>query len=468
MLHAEAKEPLYQQIYKEIQKEISAGEILVGEKLPSTRLLAETLQVSRSTIDMAYNQLLSEGYIRAIPYKGYFVEENEVLLNLKAALEINRGAISRTKEVRETKAHIVCDFSPNGVDKKSFPLSTWKSMYREVLKEHGNDLFSRGESFGEETLREAISKYLYSARGVHCNKNQIVVGAGNDYLLMLLSVMFHKKNYVVGMSNTTYRKAYRIFKAYDILVEPIGMDDNGISVLDLDKKQINILYTMPSHHFPTGVVMPIGRRAEVLEWSTKGKERYLIEDDYDSEFRYRGRPIPALAATDAMDRVIYMGTFSKSLAPAIRISYMVLPKSLVSIFRDTVGFFSSSVSRLDQMMLYKFMEEGYFERHIHRMRKIYKAKRDFLIEKLKVLRSDFEISGEEAGLHLLLIDKKGRNEDMLIKKAREAGVIVYGLSSFSIQDKEKMPATILIGYAENEELELELGVQALAEVWLTS
>lgn len=470
MLDAEKKEPLYQQLYNRMKEEILVGELLVDEKIPSTRFLAETLQVSRSTVEMAYGQLIAEGYIRAIPYRGYFVEKNEVLLNQNK----NQNKNNENKKLESTKKKeeqifdkkIICDFSPNGVDRKSFPLATWKSMYREVLKEHGNDLFSMGKPFGEETLRKSISTYLYSARGVRCKKEQIVVGAGNDYLLMLLSILFKKKSCSIGMSNATYKKAYQIFDAYGILVKTLSMDALGISVKELNERKIEVLYTMPSHHFPTGVVMPIGRRMELLNWAKESKERYIIEDDYDSEFRYRGKPVPALAASDSENSVIYMGTFSKSLAPAIRISYMVLPITFVKSFKNIVGFFSSSVSRLDQMTLHKFMDGGYFERHIHRMRKLYKSKRDFLLEQLKLLRKDFEISGEDAGLHLLITDKRGRDEKILVEKAKKVGVRVYGLSSFNINIEIKRPATILIGYAEINEKEIEIGVRELVDCWI--
>lgn len=476
-LDVNKKEPMYQQLYKQIKDDICKGELLAEEKLPSTRLLAEELEISRSTVDMAYGQLLSEGYIFTKPYKGYYVEKNENFFQVFRNADNENGDLIEKKkgdglddfndkkhELEEEKAKL-CDFSPNGIDRDGFPLSTWKTLYRGVLKDYGNQLYYQGESFGEEELREEIASYLYTSRGVFCNKDQIVVGAGNDYLLMLLSIVFRQFFDVIGMSNETYLKAYKIFNAYNMQIQALEMDEHGVIPEEFDKKNIQVLYTMPSHQFPSGTVMPIGRRMEILKWANNKVDRYIIEDDYDSEFRYKGRPIPALAATDHQGKVIYMGTFSKSLAPAIRISYMVLPQNFLKKFKEKIGFFSSSVSRLDQMTLYRFMNEGYFERHIHRMKKIYREKRDFLLTQLDEMKNDFEISGANAGLHLVLIDKKGRKEEALIEAAASVGVKVYGLSKYIIDNKKEHPATILIGYAENEIDEIESGIFALVDCW---
>lgn len=461
-LDTNKKEPMYQQLYNQIKADICKGELLTEEKLPSTRLLAEQLEISRSTVDMAYGQLQSEGYIIAKPYRGFFVEKNEdlfLVINHDKKKNIGEDLNDRQEE------KIGFDFSPNGIDRDGFPLSTWKTLYRGVLKDYGNELYTQGNSFGEEKLREEIANYLYVSRGVFCKKEQIVVGAGNDYLLMLLNIVFKQFVDVIGMSNETYLKAYHIFQAYHMNVKPLSMDRHGILLNELEEKNIQVLYTMPSHHFPTGIVMPIGRRMELLKWANEKENRYIIEDDYDSEFRYKGRPIPALAASDTQGKVIYMGTFSKSLAPAIRISYMVLPLDFIENFRDNFNFFSSSVSRLDQMTLYHFMKDGYFERHIHRMRKKYRLKRNYLLKQLEQLEKDFEISGEDAGLHLVLTDRKGRSEEQLIKEAEKNGIKVYGASKYRIEYSEQAPATILIGYAENEVNEITEGIQKLKKSW---
>ena len=461
-LDTNEKEPMYQQLYNQIKDDICTGELLAEEKLPSTRLLAEQLEISRSTVDMAYEQLLSEGYIYAKPYKGFFVEKNEDLLPI---LERKKMTIEYKENNYEHKNKYRFDFSPNGIDRDGFPLSTWKTLYRGVLKDYGNELYTQGNSFGEEELREEIAKYLYTSRGVYCKKEQIIVGAGNDYLLMLLNILFQQFVDIIGMSNETYLKAYEIFRAYHMNVIPLSMDRHGILKDELEEKNVQVLYTMPSHHFPTGIVMPIGRRVELLKWANEKEERYIIEDDYDSEFRYKGRPIPALAASDTKGKVIYMGTFSKSLAPAIRISYMVLPLNFIDKFEEKMNFFSSSVSRLDQMTLFHFMKEGYFERHIHRMRKIYRMKRDHLLKQLEQLTDDFDISGEDAGLHLILTDRKGRAEERLIVEAERNGIKVYGTSKYRIGCFEKNPATILIGYAENEMDEITEGIKKLGQIW---
>ena len=224
---------------------------------------------------------------------------------------------------------------------------------------------------------------------------------------------------------------------------------------------------MPSHQYPSGRIMPIGRRLELLHWAMGGAKRYVIEDDYDSEFRYRGKPVPSLQASDTAGKVIYIGTFSKSIAPAIRVSYMVLPKKLLRRYEEQFASFSSTVSRIDQAVLDAFIREGAFERHLNRMRKVYKEKHDLLLEELRPLMKDFSISGENAGLHVLLTDKKGRSEEWLVSRAEKAGVRVYGISEAMVGNAQRTGerATILLGFGGLTKEEISLGIGLLKEAW---
>ena len=357
------------------------------------------------------------------------------------------------------------DFSPRGIDLTHFPYNVWRKLTRNTLVEDNKEMFLTGSPQGEPALREAIKGYLHSARGVRCAGEQIIIGAGNEYLLMLLYQILGTER-VIAMENPTYKQAYRVFESLGYGIVPVGMDGLGMDIRALRNSRADIAYVMPSHQYPTGIVMPVGRRQELLKWAGEKKGRYLIEDDYDSEFRYKGRPIPALQGLDKAGKVIYMGTFSKSIAPAIRVGYMVLPRPLLEIYRERLGFYASTVSRIDQNVIYQFLTDGYYERHLNRMRAIYKGKHDLLLGQLRKLEDDFEICGEHAGLHILLANKKGRTEKWLVERAGEKGAKVYGLSSYFISRPcDSRPGTVLLGYARLSEEEILKGAELLQEAW---
>ena len=360
-LRTDSDKCLYQQIYEHIRQEIREGKLLAGERLPSTRSLAEYLQVARSTVDYAYDQLLSEGYIEARPYKGYFVCKLEGIFTL----EQETGRVPEPEawdpqaEDRDEEKRI--DFSPYGIDMNGFPFGVWKRITKNILNDSNSELFAQGEAQGDYDLRLTISRYLHSSRGVNCRPEQIIVGAGNDYLLLLLEKILGR-HVGIAMENPTYKRAYRIFRSFAYHIVTVDMDDKGMRADRLEQEPVRVAYVMPSHQYPTGAVMTIGRRAELLRWAEKKPDRYLIEDDYDSEFRYRGKPIPSLQSSDDRGKVIYIGTFSKAIAPAIRVSYMVLPETLLEVYRRDCSFYSCTVSRIDQRILNEFIRDGYFER----------------------------------------------------------------------------------------------------------
>lgn len=450
--------PLYEQIYEYIKTDIRNGKISCGEKLPSTRALAKYLEISRSTVELAYEQLLAEGYVEAEACRGFFVTQIEELYQWETAKETVAQKIIKEENVYKY------DFSPRGVDLQSFPYSVWRKLSKEILSNDKSDLFQLGDSQGEYELRETICRYLYQARGVNCEPEQIVIGAGNEYLLMLLSTVLGK-NRKIAFENPTYRQAYRLFEnlSYDTCV--VEMDRKGMCVDKLRKSSAEIAYVMPSHQYPLGIVMPIKRRMELLRWAAEEEERYIIEDDYDSEFRYKGKPIPALQGFDREDKVIYIGTFSRSIAPSIRISYLVLPKNLLKAYNEKSRFLSSTVSRVDQLIIQQFIERGYYERHLNKMRALYKSRHDIMVNELKPLLKYCSISGENAGVHLLLTFIEGKEEKVLTQKAKEQGIKVYGLSAYDIKKKEKEQAVILLGYANMSEEKIIQAIQTLTNAW---
>lgn len=505
-LRTDGNSCLYQQIYEHVKKEIREGKLLAGERLPSTRSLAEYLQVARSTVDYAYGQLLSEGYIEAKPYKGYFVCPLEELFQLDEAmgrpLEAARGAPGSVppgmpKEIPGKVSGGVpggvsgglpggtsvegnpsslpdgssgraegfaVDFSPYDIDMSGFPFSVWKKITKNVLTYANSQLFARGESQGDYGLRHTIGRYLHSSRGVNCRPEQIIVGAGNDYLLLLLEKILGR-HVRIAMENPTYQRSYRIFQSFAYHIATVDMDEWGMRADKLAREDVSAAYVMPSHQFPTGTVMPIGRRMELLKWAQGKPGRYLIEDDYDSEFRFHGKPIPALQASDQHGRVIYMGTFSKAIAPAIRIGFMVLPDVLLEKYRRECSFYSCSVSRIDQSIMDEFIRDGYFERHLNKMRKIYRAKHDLLLERLAPFRSKFAVSGENAGLHLLLASKTGMSERELVQRAAGNHVRVYGLSESMVEEAPDS-ATVLLGFGGLTVQGIEKGMELLEKAWL--
>lgn len=452
--------PLYEQIYQYMKEEIQRGRIPAGSRLPSTRILAENLKVSRSTTQMAYEQLLSEGYIEALPCKGYFVCRIEELVR------VEKNADEEFAENRsEKEMPYAVDFSTRGIDLDSFPFNTWRRLSRNTLVDDNKEMFVVGDPQGEYELRAAIRDYLHSARGVSCRPEQILVGAGSEYLLMLLSQLLGRET-GIALENPTYRQAYRVLKSLGHLVVPVKMDRYGMDVLDLEQSKTQAAYVMPSHQYPTGIVMPVKRRQELLSWAYRGENRYVIEDDYDSEFRYKGRPIPALQGMDQGGRVIYMGTFSRSIAPAIRVGFMVLPGELLSRYRSQAGFYACTVSRIDQKVLYHFITGGYYERHLNRMRAVYKGKHDALLSGLKELEDMFWIRGEYAGIHVLLTHKGQMPEKELIERAAGEGVRVYGMSEAVIgENKALVPSTVILGYANLKEKEIQEGCIRLARAW---
>ena len=465
-LKAQAGKPMYEQIYEYIKEEIRKGSLAAGTRLPSTRILAEHLKISRSTSQMAYDQLVSEGYIETIPCKGYFVLKIDELVEVEP--ETKMGFLV---EPEQQEAELDVDFSPRGIDLTSFPYNTWRKVTRATLMDDDKEMFLTGSPQGEPGLREAIRGYLHSARGVNCTVDQIIIGAGSEYLMMLLTQILGTSR-TIAMENPTYRQAYRVFESLGCQMKPVEMDAHGMNVRLLEESGADIAYVMPSHQYPMGVVMPVKRRQELLSWAGRGEKRYLIEDDYDSEFRYRGKPVPALQGMDIQGKVIYMGTFSKSIAPAIRVGYLVLPAPLLAVYKRKCGFYASTVSRIDQKIIYQFLTEGHYERHLNRMRAIYKGKHDMLMSELKILGTEFIVQGEYAGLHVLLKYRKAGMETWLVEEAAKARVGVYGISGFLIaplaDQKEKCFSTGVLGYARLNEDQIREGIRRLAAAWKCS
>lgn len=458
-LNSSSEVPLYEQLYNYIKNEIQSGKIVSHSKLPSKRKLAKYLQISLNTIESAYEQLMAEGYIYSKPKKGFFVSELEGVIQIKSSKDpIN---IVNNKE----KVKYKYEFLSSRVDLDSFPYNIWRKIIKEIIDIDNNELLQIGHSQGDLNLREAIAKYLYFSRGVVSHPNQIIVGAGTEYLFQILINLIGVSN-IYGMEDPGYFKIKRMLNTHGIWANGIELDNYGVNIDRLNESNVNILHITPSHQFPLGVVMPINRRMQLLTWANEGEDRYIIEDDYDSEFRFGGKPIPALQSLDNNGRVIYLGTFSKSLAPSMRIGYMVLPETLLEKYKKHFSFYACTVSRIEQQTLCKFIGEGYFEKHLNKMRNIYKKKREKLVSLVKENLKDAEIIGTNAGLHLLLRVNNGMTERELVSTAKEKGIKVLGLSN-SYMNREicQSKSTIFLGYASLREEELEDAIKLLKLAW---
>ena len=474
-LQGGAKAPLYEKIYEYIKNEIVDGKISKGEKLPSTRLLAKNLSVSRSTAELAYDQLLAEGYIEAEPYRGYFVcdvealyqleQRNHMQEKLQAGQDWQPGWKTEIKHGAGSSKQKEIDFSPYTIDTQNFPYNVWRKLHKNVLLDDREEILLSGDGQGDHELRMAIADYLHQARGVNCVAEQIIIGAGNEYLELLLAQVLGEKKTVL-MDDPTYLQAYRTFSNMGYLVKNIPAEQGSMPIEAVRRENADILYVMPSHQFPLGTVMPLKQRLELLKWASEKEGRYLIEDDHDSEYRYKGKPIPSLQSIDHEEKVIYLGTFSKSIAPSLRISYMVLPQHLLKNYQRYCGFYSTTVSKIQQEVLCGFIRGGYFGRHLNKMRGIYKNKHDFLVSELKKRPWVENIAGDNAGLHVLVQVDTQMSEEELCERAAEQGIHLMGISEHYIHKPPVSKPVLLLGYGKPDEKRILEGLNRLEHMIL--
>lgn len=455
------KTPLYEQLYRHIVAEIRDGKIAAGERLPSKKALAAHLKVSQTTVETAYGMLVAEGYVVSRPRSGFYACKVERLSPPIAPLRIAPPALAADPTYRYS-------FGTSGVDTKSFPYATWAKLTRETVYQHP-DLLQIGSNQGDEALREVLAKYLHEYRAVRCDARQIVVGAGVEYLLDMLCQLLDP-DCQIAVENPCYPKAHTIFANNSKVVLPIGVDRGGMRVDTLVGTEAACAYVTPSHQFPTGAVIPAGRRTQLLNWAAQVPDRYIIEDDYDSEFRYSGKPIPSLQGLDQHGRVVYLSTFSRSIAPSIRIAYMVLPPALLERYRQRFGRYRCTVSRFEQHVLARFIEGGHLARHLNRMRTLYRRRKDSLLHSLGLHfpASSYTVSGTQTGLHLMLQIHTGQPGAALLAAAVRAGVRITTLSDYLIAPEPRLPsASFVLGYCGMEPDEIDAAIRLLAQAWFS-
>lgn len=452
LLNKQQNAPLYLQLYQQIKRSIYSQELQLGDKLPSKRHLCEHLQISQNTVESAYAQLLAEGYIESKPRSGFFV-------CFQAELAYPSANIVKNFVNSTASTDYEIDFNPNKIDNQSFPFNRWKKCANWTNK----DFLNMGDKQGDLNLRQQISQYLLASRGVNCEPEQIVIGAGVESCLQQLILLFQQLNPTMNwaMESYGYPTVEKLLNLYQkpIFKMPFSSENYQLDIPFLEQNQINVAYLTPSHLYPFGHILTIGQRQQLLEWVAAQDGRYIIEDDYDSEFRYTGKPIPSLQSLDRQDKVIYLGSFSKLLMPSLRITFLVLPRNLLSEYQQYCEFFNASVSRLEQQRLAKFIQSGEFEKHINRMRKIYRRKMELLCELLSPHTKQIKYYGEHSGFYLLIeLLNETRTLDQLVELAKAQKIKVYPIH-------HQQRRLFSLGFGHLSEEQLRKGLDKLLHCW---
>ena len=479
-LEKRGQTPLYEYLYACIRDDILQGVLQAGEKLPSKRAMAKDHGIALITVENAYAQLMIEGYVTAKEKSGYFVNADMAQLHgwtgddqadvaakngedlrspRKRSTEATEGRVEKSKSTQEDW---LVDFSSSRLKRDAFPFATWTKLMRRVLDDREEAFLEKPESRGVPELREAIAKYLRKAKGLDVTADRIFVGPGTEYLHHLILQLVGSSR-IVAVEDPGYKKVGQIYESHGLKCLHVPVDENGLIVDRLWNSNAKLVHLSPSHHFPTGCVMPIGRRRALLDWArTQGA--YLLEDDYDSEFRFDGKPVPTLASLDD-ETVIYLNTFTKTLAPSIRIAYMVLPEKLKEQYEDKLSFYSGSVSSFEQYTLAAFIGEGYYERHVNRMRNYYRQQRMKILNALEEssLGSMVNIEEHSAGLHFILRVHAIKDDDEWLKELAKKRIRLQSVASYSYGGQARYRHQFVIYYSDLEERNLREAFEIMAE-----
>jgi GntR family transcriptional regulator/MocR family aminotransferase len=452
--------PLYKQLYNQIRERVLSGQLAADSRLPSVRVLASELSISRNTVDGAYQELYAEGYIYSRPNSGYYVSAH---CHDSTPFPPNLAPY-RQKHFPVLSPDYRYDFHPARLAPESFPAALWRKCLTSILLEDQQVLSAYSDPQGEQELRSRIRSYLESSRGVLCRTEQIVICAGLQQSLDIVAHLLKAGHSSVAVEDPGYHLPRAVFRnhGYDIVPVPVGTE--GMDVAELKAAGSTIAYVTPSHQLPLGYVMPVARRLGLIEWAEAGG-RYILEDDYDSELRYQGRPFPSLQGLRPGGSIIYLGSFSKVLSPALRISYLVLPKALLADYRNMFRDYFSTVPLPEQLTLAKFMSLGHWERHIRRMRTLYKKKHDTLVGCIeRRFGSRAVITGQGAGLHVVVqFPGTAMSEAAFIDRAGEQGIRLFPFSAFRVA-AEPGPLQVMLGFGGMTPAEIEQGIALLSEV----
>ena len=448
-----AKRPYYLQLYDYIKEAVLSGEISPGERLPSLRSLSKTLGLSMTTVELAYSQLTVEGYIYSKPQSGYYASHVFPIEARPLAKERDSSPLDLTMESQKPELFYDLD---------CFDFNKWKKCMNKVITEYSPLLFFEGDPQGEIALRHEISKYLYQSRGVICKPDQIVIAAGTQQITNHLANILKKMSIEhIAVEDPGYLPVNNIFRDRGFSITPVKVGREGIAIEKLPSNIRSAVYVSPSNQVPTGAVMPVGRRYELLEWAINNNS-LIMEDDYDSELRYFGKPIPALQGLDTKDRVVYLGSFSTTLFSSIKISYMVLPPAMADIFRSIRTDYTQTCSKMEQLTLALFMEKGYYQTNIKKLRNLYAQK---LHSATRCLTSDFtKPMTTSSGINIIVGVKTKKSADQLCAEARSLGIAAIPTAAYT-GENQALPASLILYYHQIPLEEIPKAIDELLKKW---
>lgn len=452
--------PLYKQLYMQIREHVLSGKLPAHARLPSVRDLATELSTSRNTVEGAYQELYAEGYIYSRQRSGYFVSA----LEHDAAPLLPARKLRRQGPPPQPSPGYTYDFHPARLDPESFPLALWRACFLECLRESARELSSYGDPQGDWGLRANIRQYLERSRGVICEPDQIVICAGLQQGLDIVAHLLKEGHSTVAVENPGYHLPRAVFRNNGFDVVPVPVGTSGLDLDALRTSGSTIAYVTPSHQLPMGYVMPIASRLKLIEWAASGGNM-IIEDDYDSELRYHGKPIPSLQGLRPDGNIVYSGTFSKILSPSLRLSYMVLPRSLLTRYHEVYRDYFSAVPLLEQRTMARFMEQGHWERHIRRMRIRYQKKHDALLQEIeRSFDAGATVVGQGAGLHVVLrLHGRNHGEAEIVRRAARNGINLFPFSA-TFAAEEATDTHLMLGFGGMTAPEIEQGIQLLSRL----
>jgi len=426
--------PIYIQLYEYIKYEIIKNNIKDGEKLPSIRNGAKMLKVSRTTIENAYFQLLTEGYIENKPRKGYYAIH---LSDFQIETNLSESNKPKKINIEMKKKH----YKNEDVDHSTFEVKEWKKLYTKILLDRESDLYSSSSYQGEYELRKEISEFTNLARGTNSIPEQIIIGAGVQYLIGILAGIIRNEHSNAAVESPGYEKARYIFEDYNFNTTEIPVRKDGLNTNMLYKSNADIVYVSPSHQYPTGSLMPIKKRLQLLNWAEESNS-FIVEDDYDSLIRHESKPVPCLQGLDKGDRVIYLGSFSKILLPSLRISYMILPLRLLGKYNEIKNRYTQTSSKIEQLALASYIKEGYLQKHINKIKRVYKKKINLIQEYIKDYQSEnIKVVSADSGLHLVLQIHKKISSNSLKKKFEDNNILI------DIIEESRKSYTVSLSYS---------------------
>ncbi|SDC81415.1 GntR family transcriptional regulator / MocR family aminotransferase [Terribacillus halophilus] len=447
--------PLSWQLHLQLKEKILKGMIVGGQRLPSTRSMAEQLGISRNTVVEVYEQMTAEGYLQTKLGAGTFVTDGILLDNFrleKSVMTCNR---------KEEKSDYI-DFRSGFPALASFPRMVWSKVAKDVYESSAADLFGYQEPQGSEELRQVIAAYLYRIRGIECDPASIIITSGATQAFQLVAKAIIEPGRVVYVEDPITKEIREILSGTGGSIHPIAVDKDGLTTNSLPRNiQHTILSVTPSHHFPLGAILPAQRRIELIQFAEE-TDSIILEDDYDSEFRYNGIPFSTLYSL-APHRVVYIGTFSKILSPALRIGYVIMPKHLINNAIQVKRYLDYHSPILNQVILARFIAKGHLEKHVNKMRKLYKGNRECLIRNLQKNFPEIRIIGSSSGLHIVAAFPGIEFNEKLLKVIKENGILIQGVERHAI-NKGKYANQLIFGYGNCNELEIIRGVALIKKI----